>query len=142
MTATWLFLWSRTKRQTSQLFALCTFYLYTYDISLLILVIPMAEKEMMIASKSLFKKRKKKLYHILKKKKIGDLQRCSRPATEIHFKCWNRAREASSSVFSAIGIQKGKWNQYWHLYFPNPSCYFDFFFFCLGSYTLPHISQL
>lgn len=51
----------------------------------------MAEKEMMIASKSLFKKRKKKRYHILKKKQLkkinGDLERCSRLATEIHVKC-------------------------------------------------------
>ena len=46
----------------------------------------MAEKEMMIVSKSLFKKRKKKRYHILEKKN-GDLERCSRLATEIHFKC-------------------------------------------------------
>ena len=47
----------------------------------------MAEKEMMIGSKSLFKKRKKKTLPYSEEKKIGDLQRCSRPATEIHFKC-------------------------------------------------------
>ena len=67
------------------------FYSYTYDISLLILVILMAEKEMMIASKSLFEKRKKKRLSYSEKKVIkkinGDLERCSRLATEIHFKC-------------------------------------------------------
>ena len=49
----------------------------------------MAEKEMMVPSKSLFKKRKKKTlsYSEKKKKKNGDLERFSRPATEIHFKC-------------------------------------------------------
>ena len=51
----------------------------------------MAEKEMMIASKSLSKKRKKKTLSYSEKKVIkkinGDLERCSRLATEIHFKC-------------------------------------------------------
>lgn len=63
----------------------------------------MAEKEMMIASKSLFEKRKKKRLSYSEKKVIkkinGDLERCSRLATEIHFKCRNRTCKASSSVF-------------------------------------------
>lgn len=57
-----------THRKTSPLnFFSSMFYSYTYDISLLILVILMAEKEMMIASKSLFEKREKNVIIFWKK---------------------------------------------------------------------------
>ena len=117
------------------------FYLYTYDISLLILVILMAEKEMMIASKSRFKKRKKKWpYSEEKKNQLviykdvqGRQQKFILNVETVHVKrlqaCFQQLEYRKENKISTDTFT-----------LRTPTAILTFF--RLGFYTLPHISQL